>query len=363
MLMAYKYRLYPTKNQVIMLDKTFGCARFIYNKMLSDKIDYYKETGEMLKNTPAQYKKEFEWLKEVDSLALANSQMNLDKAYKNFFRDKSIGFPKFKSKRKSKMNYTTNNQRDSIRIIGNKIKIPKIGFVKLKQHRLFDGIIKSVTISKSNTYKYFISILVEENSHLELNKNDNKIGIDMGIKDLLITSNGKVYTNKRLTDKYYKKLAKEQRKLSSKIIGSNNWNKQKIKVAKVHEKIANVRKDYLNKISTQLINENQVIICEDLHIKDMVKNSKLAKSILDCSWGEFTRQLKYKSEWYGRVYHEVNRYFPSSQLCNKCGYRNKETKNLSVRFWECPQCGELHDRDINASINILNQGLLELGYI
>ena len=363
MLMAYKYRLYPTKNQVIMLDKTFGCARFIYNKMLSDKIDYYKETGEMLKNTPAQYKKEFEWLKEVDSLALANSQMNLDKAYKNFFRDKSIGFPKFKSKRKSKMNYTTNNQRDSIRIIGNKIKIPKIGFVKLKQHRLFDGIIKSVTISKSNTYKYFISILVEENSHLELNKNDNKIGIDMGIKDLLITSNGKVYTNKRLTDKYYKKLAKEQRKLSNKNIGSNNWIKQKIKVAKVHEKIANVRKDYLNKISKQLINENQVIICEDLHIKDMVKNSKLAKSILDCSWGEFTRQLKYKSEWYGRVYHEVNRYFPSSQLCNKCGYRNKETKNLSVRFWECPQCGELHDRDINASINILNQGLLELGLL
>ena len=270
MLKAYKFRLYPNKEQEIYFSKCFGSVRFIYNKMLNDKIEYYKKNNKMLNNTPAQYKKEYIWLKEVDSLALANAQMNLDKAYKNFFRDKSVGFPKFKSKKNNYYSYTTNNQKNTIDIVDGKyIKLPKLKtLIRIKQHRQIpkDGKIKSATISKNPSGKYYISILVEQEIK-ELPKNEFAIGIDLGLTDFAITSDGVKYSNPRYLRKSLNKLAKEQRKLSRKKKGSKNRNKQRIKVAKLYEKIANQRKDFLHKLSSELINENQVICLEDLQVK------------------------------------------------------------------------------------------------
>jgi len=228
--------------------------------------------------------------------------------------------------------------------------------LKLKIHREFTGKIKSATISQVPSGKYFVSILVET-EHIPMKENDNSVGIDLGIKDLLITSDGEKFDNIRTTKKYEDKLAKEQRKLSRKIKGSKNWNKQRIKIARIHEKIHNTRIDNLHKISHQLISENQVIVSEDLAVSNMVKNHNLAKAISDCGWYELTRQLTYKAEWNDRIYIKIGRYVPSSQTCNVCGFVNKDTKSLSVREWICPVCGTVHDRDINAAKNILNEGL------
>lgn len=358
MLKAYKYRIYPNLEQQEYLAKTFGCTRFIYNKMLADKIEHYKETGKMLKNTPAQYKKEFEWLKEVDSLALANTQQNLEKAYKNFFKDKSIGFPKFKSKKTNRFSYTTNNQNGTIFISeDNKyIKIPKLKtMIKIKLHREFTGKIKSATLSQNPSGKYFISILVDT-ENIQLPKNDNKIGIDMGLDIFCALSNGIKIQNPRFIKQYENKLIKEQRKLSNKVNGSNNWNKQRVKVAKLHENISNCRKDFLHKMSNIITNENQVIIMETLSSKEVQQNKQLSKSVSDVSWYEFSRQLEYKSNCKGRTFVKINKWFPSSQICNYCGY-NDGKHTLDIREWTCPQCSTKHDRDINASINILNEGL------
>ena len=358
MLKAYKYRIYPNEEQEIQLNKTFGCTRFIYNQMLADRIKSYEENKDLdikiIKYpTPAQYKKEYEWLKEVDSLALANAQMNLDKAYKNFFRDKSVGFPKFKSKKNNHKSYTTNNQNGTVFIENNRIKIPKLkSMIKIKQHREFVGLIKSCTISQNPSGKYFISILVDT-ENIQLPKLDTKVGIDLGIKEFAITSDGEMFSNPKWLKKSEKRLRKLQKDLSRKQKGSNNRRKDRLKVAKLHEKISNQRKDYLHKISHYIISENQVIVIEDLKVSNMIKNHKLAKSIANVSWFEFRRQLEYKSEWYGRELIIAPSNYASSQLCSNCGNKSSQTKDLSCRTYICPVCGMIMDRDINASKNLL----------
>lgn len=363
MLKAYKYRLYPNKQQIEQIQKTFGCCRFVYNQTLAYRKELYETKKESISRIDCNnwknkfLKVQYEWLKEIDKFALDNAVINMDSAYQKFFKEHS-GYPKFKSKRNNKKSYKTNYTNKNIEVFfeKNKIKLPKLKWVKTKVHREFTGKIKSATISQVPSGKYFVSILVET-EHIPMKENDNSVGIDLGIKDLLITSDGEKFDNIRTTKKYEDKLAKEQRKLSHKVKGSKNWNKQRIKIARIHEKIHNTRIDNLHKISHQLISENQVIVSEDLAVSNMMKNHNLAKAISDCGWYELTRQLTYKAEWSGRTYIKIGRYVPSSQTCNVCGFVNKDTKSLSVREWICPVCGTVHDRDINAAINILNEGM------
>ena len=371
-LKAYKFRIYPTEEQEIFFAKSFGCVRKVYNLMLDDRKKAYEEvkndsSKKMTFPTPAKYKKEFPFLKEIDSLALANAQLNLDKAYKNFFRDKSVGFPRFKSKKNPVQSYTTNNQNGTVALIDSKfIKVPKLkSLVRIKLHRQPKGIIKSATISRHSSGKYYISLLCKEEI-IELPKTNSTIGIDLGIMDFAILSDGQKIDNNKFTSKMEKKLKREQRKLSRRALlaknkGTNlfeakNYQKQKRKVARLHEKVMNQRTDFLNKLSTEMIKNHDIICIEDLNTKGMLRNHKLAKSISDVSWSKFVTKLQYNADWYGRKIIKVDKWFPSSQICSECGHKDGK-KSLEIREWTCPVCHTHHDRDINASINILTEGL------
>ena len=352
---AYKYRIYPNASQKEYFARVFGCVRFFYNRSLSDMNEIYKKTGNFENITPASYKKEFEFLKEIDSLALCNAQLSRNAAFKAFFR-KQNAFPRYKSK-KNEQSYTTNNQ-GSVKFSDNNryISIPKCPRIRIKKHRDFKGEIKSITVSKTTDDKYYISLLVEENIK-DVKTSGNSIGLDLGLKDFIVDSNGKKYKNHKYLTKSQAKLAKEQRKLSHMVKGSNNRNKQRIKVARLHKKINNERNDYLHKLSRRIIDENQIICIEDLKVKNMVKNHKLARNIADASWSRFISMLIYKANWYGRVIVKVPSNYPSSQLCSCCHFQFPKTKDLKVRKWTCPECGTVHDRDKNAAKNILSKGI------
>ena len=356
---AYKFRIYPNNEQKIMFAKTFGCVRFIYNRMLSDKIEYYNEYQKKLNNTPAQYKSEFEWLKEVDSLALANAQLNLQSAYNNFFRDKKVGFPKYKSKKSNKHSYTTNFVNGNIIIQERTIKLPKIGFVRMKQHRTIpeNFTLKSVTVSKNASGKYYVSILFEYENQVQKTEPQKFLGLDFSMHELYVASDGTSANYPRFYSQALKKLEREQRKLSKMQKGSNNRNKQRIKVAKLHEKVANQRKDFLHKKSRQITNAYDCVCIEDLNMKAMSQAMSFGKSVADNGWGLFTAFLKYKLEELGKRLVKIDKFFASSQLCSVCDYKNPDTKNLSVRDWICPCCQTHHDRDINAAVNIRNEGM------
>lgn len=365
---AYKFRLYPNVEQRIYFAKAFGSVRFIYNKMLENRIDLYKQYGhdkELLKvNKPRTYsdfKREFDWLYEVDNYALANAQINLQTAYKNFFRDKSVGFPKYKSKRSGQNSYTTNCWKDNIRFDGNRIKLPKIGYVKFVQHRqLPDGCkIKSCTISRTSSGKYYMSILTEyeyEQPTPILDKS-KALGLDYSSPSFYVDSQGNEAGRPRFYREAEAHLAREQRKLSRMTKGGSNWKKQKRRVAIAHEHVANQRKDWIHKKSKELADAWDYIAVEDINLRGMAGSLKLGKSTNDNGFGMFRTILSYKMADRGKQLIKISKWFPSSKACGECGLIHD--LRLSDRVWTC-ECGAHHQRDINAAINIREEGLRQV---
>ena len=370
--MAFRGDLFPDHDQEILIKKTCGCSRYVFNHFLEQRINEYKDTKKSLSyvdqaNKLPEMKKceETIWLSEVDSTALQNSVRDLQDAFDNFFRGiregQKIGFPKFKSKHGSKRAYRTTNNNDSIRMIGdNHIMIPKLGKVKVIMPRGISGRILHATISITSEDRYEISIQCETDAPEECAKTGSCVGVDLGLKNLAVTSDGVKYDNPRSYKNNLKRLRRLQRRLSRKTKDSKKYMKNKSKLAKLHRHIANQRKDAAHKMTHDLVMNHDVICIEDLKPSNMIKNRRLAQAISDASFGEIRRQLAYKCEWYNRKLVVVDKWFPSSQTCSGCGYRNPDVKDLNVRYWRCPVCGEEHDRDINAAVNILNEGLKHL---
>ncbi|WP_373894698.1 IS200/IS605 family element RNA-guided endonuclease TnpB [Virgibacillus natechei] len=369
---GYKFRIYPNKEQEILISKTIGCSRFVFNHFLAQWNDVYKETGKGLTYNSCsakltQLKKEMFWLKEVDSIAIQSSLKSLADSYSRFFKKQNKA-PRFKSKKNKVQSYTTKHTNGNIAIVGNRIKLPKLGLVRFAKSREVEGRIFNATIRRNPSGKYFVSILAEVEVQ-PFEKTESSIGIDLGITDFAILSDGCKIDNNNFTSKMEMKLKREQRKLSRRalnakknginLLDAKNYQKQKIKVARLHERLMNQRDDFLNKLSTEIIKNHDIICIEDLNIKGMLRNHKLAKSISDVSWSAFVTKLEYKAKWYGKTIVKISRWFPSSQVCSDCGHQDGK-KSLEIRDWICPVCHEYHDRDVNASKNILTEGLRTL---
>lgn len=366
MLKSFVYRLYPNKEQEILLAKHFGCNRFIYNWALNLRKESYEQLGKTISKfelnkmiTQLAKKEEYSWLQEVLSQSLQQSIQNLDTAYIKFFKEKT-GFPKFKSKKTHRHSYRI-PQNVKIDFEKHKVFLPKIKWVNIRVDREFEGLIKSATVKQLPSGKYFVSILVEDCKDYQTKKqieHVNAVGIDLGIKDFAILSDGTKIENPKFLRTKEQRLKVLQKRLSQKQKGSNNRNKQRIKVAKLHEKISNERNDFLQKLTTTLVKESQfdTFCLENLNVSGMMKNHKLAKSISEVSWYQFTEMLKYKCEWYGKNLVQIGQFEPSTKTCSHCGYKNTEL-TLKDREWVCPICNTYHDRDINAAINIKNFAL------
>lgn len=359
---AYKYRIYPNKQQQELIQKTFGCVRFVYNYYLNKRKEMYENdkttfTYNMCSKDLTSLKKDLEWLKEVDSVGLQSSLKDLDYAYQKFFKEHA-GYPKFKSKKNRYKSYKTKNTNNCLDFINKHIKLPKLGLVKVRDKQIPQGRILNATISQEPNGHYYCSLCCTDIEFEQCSKTNKNVGIDLGLIDFAIFSDGIKIENPQFYEQSEKKLAKLQRELSRKTIGSSRWNKARIKVAKLQKHISNQRNDFLQKLTTIIVSNYDLISVEDLNVREMKEtgNSTRNKRVGDVSWSEFRRMLTYKSQWYGKRLSVIDRYYPSSQICHCCGHRDGK-KSEDIRNWICPKCNSELDRDINAAINILNEGL------